>query len=37
VETKIPSLEGLLKKMKTIREEAKTAMEKNKGNNEKAI
>ena len=30
VETEIPSLEDLLKKMKTTREEAKTAMERTK-------
>ena len=30
VEMKIPSLEDLLKKMKTMREEAKTAMERTK-------
>jgi len=30
VETEIPSLEDLLKKMETTREEAKTAMEKTK-------
>jgi len=30
VETEIPSLEDLLKKIETMREEAKTAMEKTK-------
>jgi len=30
VETEIPSLKDLLKKMKTMREEAKTAMERTK-------
>jgi len=37
VETKIPSLENLLKKIETTREEAKIANGKNEKNNEKAI